>query len=244
MAAAVVADQRQRSFVFVVGAMTATTIIILFGVSACSALEERGEESLVSRIAFGSCANQSAPQVNDKRCSTSIIMFPFHFSWFSQILLFLKPIWNAIIDFKPHVFIWLGDNIYGDIRRPFRLFGNERTIGPWKNVPRFTPCSEDEMKSRYILAKNNPGYSRLRRNTKVTATYPAARFYYCYYYHYIILIIIVHPFAACLVHPFFVLCYFLLTSLSFLSFISGYWHLGRSWFWIKWCRQGIRWKNH
>ncbi|KAL3505540.1 hypothetical protein ACH5RR_035381 [Cinchona calisaya] len=140
MAEAVMADHFQRSFVSVV---SATIIIaISFGVSACSALEEE-EGSLVSRIAFGSCANQSAPQ----------------------------PIWNAIIDFNPHVFIWLGDNIYGDIRSPFRLFGKERTIGPWKNVPRFTPSSEPEMKSRYLMAKNNPGYSRLRLNTKVIGTW-------------------------------------------------------------------------
>ncbi|GMQ07434.1 hypothetical protein CsSME_00051619 [Camellia sinensis var. sinensis] len=27
----------------------------------------------------------------------------------------IQPIWNAIIDFDPQIFIWLGDNIYGDI---------------------------------------------------------------------------------------------------------------------------------
>ena len=79
----------------------------------------------------------------------------------------LQPIWDAIVDFKPQVFIWLGDNIYGDIRRPFKLFGNERTIGPWKNVPRFVPSSEDQMKSKYNIAKTNHGYSRLRKIAKV-----------------------------------------------------------------------------
>ncbi|RVW51183.1 hypothetical protein CK203_084697 [Vitis vinifera] len=101
------------------------------------------EALLVSRIAFGSCANQSAPQ----------------------------PIWNAIIDFDPQIFIWLGDNIYGDVRRPFKLFGKERTIGPWKNVPRFIPSSEREMQSRYRKTKTNPGYSRLLENTKVIGTW-------------------------------------------------------------------------
>ncbi|XP_010664046.1 uncharacterized protein LOC100249580 isoform X2 [Vitis vinifera] len=101
------------------------------------------EALLVSRIAFGSCANQSAPQ----------------------------PIWNAIIDFDPQIFIWLGDNIYGDVRRPFKLFGKERTIGPWKNVPRFIPSSEREMQSRYKKTKTNPGYSRLLENTKVIGTW-------------------------------------------------------------------------
>lgn len=79
----------------------------------------------------------------------------------------MQPIWNAIIKFDPQVFIWLGDNIYGDIRLPNKLFGKERNIGPWKNTPRFVPATEQEMKSKYEKAKSNPGYSRLRQNTKV-----------------------------------------------------------------------------
>lgn len=82
----------------------------------------------------------------------------------------MQPIWNPIIDFDPHLFIWLGDNIYGDIKRPFKLFGKERTIGPWKNAPRFIPATEQEMQSRYNMAKANPGYSRLRETTKVLAS--------------------------------------------------------------------------
>ncbi|KAL5717566.1 alkaline phosphatase [Ranunculus cassubicifolius] len=97
----------------------------------------------ISRISFGSCANQSTPQ----------------------------PIWNAISDFDPQLFIWLGDNIYGDIRRPFKIFGKERTIGPWKNVPRFYPASETEMQLKYEKAKSNPGYSLLRRRTQVIGTW-------------------------------------------------------------------------
>ncbi|KAF8406780.1 hypothetical protein HHK36_008872 [Tetracentron sinense] len=82
-----------------------------------------------------------------------------------------QPIWNAIIDFDPQLFIWLGDNIYGDIRRPYKLFGKERTIGPWKNVPRFIPISEHDMESRYEKAKSNPGYSLLRERTLVIGTW-------------------------------------------------------------------------
>ncbi|CAL5418630.1 unnamed protein product [Camellia sinensis] len=81
------------------------------------------------------------------------------------------PIWNAIIDFDPQIFIWLGDNIYGDIRRPLKLFGKERTIGPWKNVPRFIPSSEHEMQVRYDKAKRNDGYNHLRENVKVIGTW-------------------------------------------------------------------------
>ncbi|XP_020572992.1 uncharacterized protein LOC110019599 isoform X1 [Phalaenopsis equestris] len=100
-------------------------------------------EAVVSRIAFGSCANQSAPQ----------------------------PIWNAIIDFNPQLFIWLGDNIYGDNRRPIRVFGREATIGPWKNTPRFFPSEESEMRRRYQLAKAQPGYSQLRKRAQVIGTW-------------------------------------------------------------------------
>ncbi|KAL7168529.1 hypothetical protein ACSBR2_038874 [Camellia fascicularis] len=90
-----------------------------------------------------------------------------HFWWrFCKNLLATKPIWNAIIDFDPQIFIWLGDNIYGDIRCPLKLFGKERTIGPWKNVPRFIPSSEHEMQARYDKAKSNDGYNRLRENVK------------------------------------------------------------------------------
>lgn len=101
------------------------------------------EEALVSRIVFGSCRNQSAPQ----------------------------PIWNAINSFDPQVFIWLGDNIYGDIRRPFKFFGTDRTIGPWKNVPRFVPASEQELEIKYKEGKINPGYTRLREKIKVIGTW-------------------------------------------------------------------------
>ncbi|XP_002510757.3 uncharacterized protein LOC8269970 isoform X1 [Ricinus communis] len=117
--------------------------LILIFVIVTGVASATEEEPLLTRIAFGSCANQSAPQ----------------------------PIWNAIVDFDPQVFIWLGDNIYGDIRRPFKIFGQERTIGPWKNAPRFIPSSHYEMESSYHQAKANPGYSRLRRTAKVIGTW-------------------------------------------------------------------------
>lgn len=112
-------------------------------VVASSSASQTKQNRLVSRIAFGSCSDQADPQL----------------------------IWNAIINFDPQVFIWLGDNIYGDIKRPFKLFGKERTIGPWKNVPRFVPTSKEEMESKYVKAKTNPGYSRLREKTEVIGTW-------------------------------------------------------------------------
>ncbi|KAK8466981.1 hypothetical protein PHAVU_008G212600 [Phaseolus vulgaris] len=112
-------------------------------VTVTSSDSHEKQEQEVSRIAFGSCSNQNAPQ----------------------------PIWDAVVDFRPQIFIWLGDNIYGDFKRPFKIFGRERTVGPWKNVPRFVPSSEQEMKARYEKAKSSPGYVRLHQNAKVIGTW-------------------------------------------------------------------------
>ncbi|KAL2316993.1 hypothetical protein Fmac_030869 [Flemingia macrophylla] len=125
--------------------LNAVVLIGMVSVAVTITGSDSGEkqEQVVSRIAFGSCSNQSAPQ----------------------------PIWNAVIDFHPQIFIWLGDNIYGDLKRPFKVFGKERTIGPWKNVPRFVPSSEQEMESRYKKARSNPGYARLQQVAKVIGTW-------------------------------------------------------------------------
>lgn len=117
-------------------------VAVAVAVVASTASQSK-QDQLVSRIAFGSCSDQSDPQ----------------------------HIWNAINKFDPQVFIWLGDNIYGDIKHPFKLFGKERTLGPWKNTPRFTRSSKQEMEAKYKKAKTNPGYSRLRENAKVIGTW-------------------------------------------------------------------------
>jgi len=80
----------------------------------------------------------------------------------------VQPIWDAILAFDPQVFVWLGDNVYGDNKRPFRVFGKERTVGPWKNVPRFYPSTEAELRRRYQLAKAKPGYASLRERAQVS----------------------------------------------------------------------------
>ncbi|XP_045786345.1 uncharacterized protein LOC123881666 [Trifolium pratense] len=125
-----------RCFLLFIGILTVSTTI-----TASDTHNKR--EHLVSRIAFGSCSNQSAPQ----------------------------PIWDAVLDFNPQIFILLGDNIYGDNKRPFKIFGRERTIGPWKNVPRFLPASEQEMEAKYQKAKSNPGYARVKESAEVIGTW-------------------------------------------------------------------------
>ncbi|KAI5082213.1 hypothetical protein GOP47_0001956 [Adiantum capillus-veneris] len=81
------------------------------------------------------------------------------------------PIWQAILDFDPQVFIWLGDNIYADMKRPARIVGKERTYGPWKNAPRFFPASINDMEHMYAQAKNKPGYAELRSRAKIIGTW-------------------------------------------------------------------------
>lgn len=96
-----------------------------------------------------------------------------HFRWdeivtgLFRLRFFLQPIWDAVAGFDPQVFVWLGDNVYGDSKRPFRVFGKERTVGPWKNVPRFYPSTEEELRRRYQLGKAQPGYARLREKAQV-----------------------------------------------------------------------------
>lgn len=73
----------------------------------------------LTTIAFGSCANQSKPQ----------------------------PIWDAVTASRPDLFIFLGDNIYGDTE--------DMTL----------------LRARYAQLGNQPGYQRLLANTPVIATW-------------------------------------------------------------------------
>lgn len=57
--------------------------------------------ALPSRIAFGSCANQEVHQ----------------------------PIWDAVLESEPELFIFLGDNIYGDTRDPAVLRAKYEQLG-------------------------------------------------------------------------------------------------------------------
>lgn len=78
----------------------------------------RAEEPL-SRIAFGSCANEHRPQ----------------------------PIWEAVNNTKPQLFIFMGDNVYVDSADPAKL------------------------KESYGLLGAIPEFSELRENTPILATW-------------------------------------------------------------------------
>jgi alkaline phosphatase D len=72
-----------------------------------------------SRIAFGSCAKQDKPQ----------------------------PIWDAVLDADPELFIFLGDNVYGDTRDMAVL------------------------RAKYARLAEQPGFRRLCERTPVLATW-------------------------------------------------------------------------
>jgi len=80
----------------------------------------------LQRIAFGSCAMQFKPQ----------------------------PIWDTISEQKPDLFLFLGDNIYGD-------FDGEKS---------FTPTRETLTRDWKLLA-NQPGFKRFRQQVPIMATW-------------------------------------------------------------------------
>jgi alkaline phosphatase D len=79
----------------------------------------RGAEPVCSRIAFGSCLKPDRPQ----------------------------PIWSAIVEARPQLFVFLGDNIYADTE------------------------DMDEMRAKYRLLGDDPGYRQLKATCPIIATW-------------------------------------------------------------------------
>lgn len=78
-----------------------------------------GDDPPLSRIAFGSCASQELPQ----------------------------PIWDAVVASHPELYLFLGDNIYGDTE------------------------NMDVMRAKYAKLAAMPGYRRLRAVCPIWATW-------------------------------------------------------------------------
>ncbi len=91
------------------------SIILLAGLLGCS----RNEEPSITKIAFGSCADQDEPQ----------------------------PILEKISSLNPDLFIYLGDNIYGDSR------------------------DMEVLKAKYQKLEAKPEFQKLRATAKVLATW-------------------------------------------------------------------------
>jgi alkaline phosphatase D len=77
-----------------------------------------GEKAL-SRIAFGSCAKQDKPQ----------------------------PIWDTVVETRPELFVFLGDNIYADTQ------------------------DMDVMRAKYKLLAEQPGFIKLKKTCPIIATW-------------------------------------------------------------------------
>jgi len=112
------------------GGSGATAEVVVAGEASDGALASPAELSgraLPRRIAFGSCARQDKPQ----------------------------PIWDAVLASEPDLFVFLGDNIYGDTRDPTVL------------------------RAKYAQLAAQPGFKRLRERVPVLArrfaTTPAGR---------------------------------------------------------------------
>ena len=95
---------------------------IIFSVSVVSLIANlplRGADVPLTRIAFGSCAKQDKPQ----------------------------PIWDAVVELKPQLFVFLGDNIYGD------------------------SIDMEVLRSKYTLLANQPGFQKLKQSCPVVGTW-------------------------------------------------------------------------
>ncbi len=88
----------------------------------------QGAPPPLTRIAFGSCADEEKPQ----------------------------PIWDAVLAYRPELFLFLGDNVYGDVRNG-------------RNVPE--PELIESLQQSYALAARVPGMARLRSTVPHLATW-------------------------------------------------------------------------
>jgi alkaline phosphatase D len=79
------------------------------------------QEELLTRIAFGSCSHQGKPQ----------------------------PIWDAVLGYRPELFIFTGDNVYGDV----------------------TSAAMTELRNAYAAAGKVEGIAKLRAQVPVLATW-------------------------------------------------------------------------
>ena len=64
-------------------------LAMLFGWLLLDPLRAQDLPSPLTRIAFGSCADEEKPQ----------------------------PIWDAVLAYQPQLFLLAGDNVYGDVRQ-------------------------------------------------------------------------------------------------------------------------------
>jgi len=94
-------------------------VLSLFVILVASINLHAAEETPLTRIGFGSCLKQDKPQ----------------------------PIWEAIVETQPQLFVLLGDNIYGDTE------------------------DVEVLRAKYALVTNDPGFSKLKQACPVVGTW-------------------------------------------------------------------------
>ncbi|GEO15121.1 alkaline phosphatase D family protein [Microvirga aerophila] len=103
-------------------------LAILFSLLLPDPLHAQDVPSPLLRIAFGSCADEEKPQ----------------------------PIWDAILMYRPQLFLFAGDNVYGDVRQG-------------RNVPDAELLQS--LQESYAQAGRMPGMARLRSTIPHLATW-------------------------------------------------------------------------
>jgi alkaline phosphatase D len=103
-------------------------LAILFGLLLPEPLRAQDTPSPLTRIAFGSCADEEKPQ----------------------------PIWDAVLAYQPQLFLFAGDNVYGDVRQG-------------RNVPDGELIQS--LQESYVQAAQVSGMARLRSTIPHLATW-------------------------------------------------------------------------
>jgi alkaline phosphatase D len=101
------------------GAAASGLVPRLVRAAAASPDRHPGQERTLTRIAFGSCAKESKDQ----------------------------PIWQAVLDKHPDLFVFLGDNVYGDTR------------------------DMEVLRGKYAQLAAKPGFRRLKETTPLVAVW-------------------------------------------------------------------------
>src|SRR5881628_167966 len=102
-------------------------VAAVLGFSAASAASAQQRLPL-TRIAFGSCAYQERPQ----------------------------PIWRAVLAYQPELFLFAGDNVYGDVR-------DGRTVPDDQLL--------ESMRHAYAQVAKHPGYMQVKNTIPHLATW-------------------------------------------------------------------------
>ncbi|MGL5137193.1 MAG: alkaline phosphatase D family protein [Beijerinckiaceae bacterium] len=109
--------------------LAALLLVLVLGATIARAQAPAMPNQVLTRIAFGSCSNQEREQ----------------------------PIWDAISAYKPELFIFAGDNVYGDIRNGKPVSDDAELL--------------ETLTTAYGRAALIPGMARLRAATPHLATW-------------------------------------------------------------------------